>query len=71
MRDLDNNKARKPTQKQSMIAELMEGNDFGNPMDIEKKLNRKSESVVSFYYYYQYKRGASKKHTIDNIIRIG
>ena len=60
------------SEKQKMIDELMEGNNFAYPNSIREKLNRKSTEVIRFYFSLYYKaRHCSKEHTIDCIIRIG
>ena len=58
--------------KQDMINELMEGNNFAYPQMIREKLNRKTTSVIEFYFNTEYRaKGMDKASVIENIIRIG
>lgn len=57
--------------KKEMINELMEGNTYAHPQMVEQKLNRKSKSIIEFYFNTQYRTDVEKKYVIDNIIRIG
>lgn len=58
--------------KQDMINELMEGTNFAYPQMIRKKLNRKTTSVIEFYFNIEYRsQGMNKESVIKNIIYIG
>ena len=59
------------TKKQQVIEELMQGNSFAYPMEIKKKLSRKSLNIILFYYNIGKTNGSSNKHIIENIIHIG
>lgn len=58
--------------KQDMINELMDGTDFAYPQMIREKLNRKTTSVIEFYFNIEYRaKGMDKESVIKDIIYIG